>query len=60
VVNRSTTGAAGSYAPWATLGAATSYQDSNVASGQTYYYAVTALNAKGESTFSNYATAKAR
>ena len=41
----------------ATLGVVLSYTDSGLAQGQTYAYKVTAVNAKGESAFSNEATA---
>ena len=39
------------------LGVATSFQDSGLTNGQTYYYKVSALNAVGESPLSNQASA---
>jgi galactose oxidase-like protein/fibronectin type III domain protein/Kelch motif protein len=58
-VYRSTT-TGGPYTPRATLGATTSYQDTGLTSGTTYYYRVTAVNGGGESGFSNEASARAR
>ena len=51
------TAAAGPFASVATIGATTSYSDTNLASGVTYYYHVTAVNGSGESGFSNQASA---
>jgi len=49
---------AGSIAPIATLSAGTlTYKDTNVTNGQTYVYAVQAMNAVGSSAASNVATA---
>jgi hypothetical protein len=47
----------GPYTLLTSLGVATSYTDSSVASGQTYYYVVRALNSSGESGNSNQAQA---
>ena len=58
-VYRSTT-SGGPYTLRATLGAVTTYQDSGLTSGTTYYYVVTAANSSGESSFSNQASAQAR
>jgi DNA-binding beta-propeller fold protein YncE/mono/diheme cytochrome c family protein len=58
-VYRSTT-AGGPYTLRATLAPASSYQDTGLTSGSRYYYRVTALNATGESGFSNEASAQAR
>jgi hypothetical protein len=54
-VYRGTT-SGGPYTVVATLGVATSYTDATVQSGQTYYYAVTAVGAS-ESSYSNQAQA---
>jgi beta-glucanase (GH16 family) len=59
-VYRSTSGPSGPYSLRATLTATTSYSDTGLASGQTCYYAVTAVNANGESGFSNYSGATAK
>jgi fibronectin type 3 domain-containing protein len=54
-VKRSTT-AGGPYTSIATVASAT-YTDNNVANGTAYYYVVTALNIRGESTISNESSA---
>ncbi len=59
-VYRSTTGPAGPYLLRVTLGATTSYSDTGLTSGQTYYYVATALNSNGESVYSNYSGATAK
>jgi hypothetical protein len=51
------TSAGGPYTLLATLGITTSTTDSTVVSGTTYYYTVTAINASGESSYSNQAQA---
>ena len=56
-VYRSTTGSGGPYSLLASLGAATTYSDSAVTGGNTYYYTVTAVNNGGESAMSAYAGA---
>ena len=56
-VYRSTTGSGGTYNLLATISAATNYSDTAVTSGNTYYYAVSAVNANGESPLSAYAGA---
>ena len=56
-VYRSTTGSAGPYNLLASLAATTSYPDTAVSAGSTYFYAVTAINTNGESTNSVQATA---
>ena len=43
----------GSGSPLVTLGLVTSYTDASVADGRTYYFRVVAINAVGESAFSN-------
>ena len=59
-IYRSTT-SGGPYAPIATIPAATSYNNSGLTSGTTYYYVVTAINSGGlESAASNQASATAR
>jgi len=58
-VYRSTT-SGGPYTLRATLGTVTTYQDTGLTSGTTYYYVVTAVNSSGESSFSNQASAQAR
>ena len=58
-IYRSTT-AGGPYTVRATINAATSFQDTSVTSGTTYYYRVTAINSGGESSQSNEASARAR
>lgn len=55
-VKRSTT-AGGSYETIATTVSGTSYVDTNVVNGTTYYYVITTVNADGESANSNEATA---
>jgi len=47
----------GSYSPLLTLGNVTSFMDTTVVSGQTYYYVVTAVNSNGESGNSSPLTA---
>jgi beta-glucanase (GH16 family) len=59
-VYQSTTGPSGTYTLRATLNATTSYTDTGLTSGQTYYYVVTAVNANGESGYSNYSGATAK
>ena len=59
-VYRSTTGSAGPYTLRATPGAVTSYLDTGLTSGQSYFYVVTAVNGNGESGYSNYSGATAR
>lgn len=56
-VYRSITGSGGPYSLQASLGAATSYSDTAVAAGNTYFYSVTAVNADGESSMSAYSGA---
>jgi endonuclease I/fibronectin type 3 domain-containing protein len=56
-VYRSTTGSGGPYSLLATLAATTSYADSAVANGNTYFYTVTAVNPGGESDPSAYSGA---
>ena len=56
-VYRSTT-SGGPYSRIATIGANTSYSDTQVAGGTTYYYVVTAVSGGGESARSNQASAK--
>jgi hypothetical protein len=58
-VYRSTT-SGGPYMLRSTLGAVTTYQDTGLTSGTSYYYVVTAVNSSGESSFSNQASAQAR
>jgi fibronectin type 3 domain-containing protein len=55
-VYRSTT-SGGPYSSIATGDTGTSYTDTAVANGTTYYYVVTAVNSAGESGYSNQATA---
>jgi hypothetical protein len=55
-VFRATT-SGGPYSPHATGVSATSYGDTSVTNGTTYYYVVTAMNAAGESGFSTEASA---
>jgi hypothetical protein len=50
----------GPYSLRATISANTSFQDTAVTSGTTYYYRVTALSSGGESSQSNEASARAR
>jgi glucuronoarabinoxylan endo-1,4-beta-xylanase len=52
-VYRSTSGGAGAYSLLASLAATTSYADTAVLAGNTYYYAVTAINTNGESALSS-------
>lgn len=56
-IYRSTSGSGGPYNLLANLAAATSYSDTAVSAGNTYYYSVTAVNANGESAMSAYAGA---
>ena len=56
-VYRSTTGSAGPYSLIATISAGTSYPDTTVVNGNTYFYTVTAVNAGGESGQSAYSGA---
>lgn len=56
-VYRSTTGSGGPYNPLATLAATTSYSDTAVVNGNTYFYTVTAVNGNGESSRSAYSGA---
>lgn len=56
-VYRSTAGSGGPYNLLATLTATTSYSDTAVVNGSTYYYTVSAVNAAGESALSAYAGA---
>ena len=48
-VYRSTTGSSGPYSLLASVVATTSYSDAAVANGNSYFYAVTAVNSNGES-----------
>jgi beta-glucanase (GH16 family) len=59
-IYRSSSGPSGPYSLRATISPATKYTDTGLTSGQTYYYAITAVNSGGESPYSNYngATAK--
>lgn len=50
----------GPYALRATVSAGTSYSDTSVTSRVTYYYVVTAVSSRGESGYSNEASAKPR
>ena len=59
-VYRSTTGSGGTYNLLATLSPTTSYADTAVVNGSTYYYSVTAVNVIGESALSAYAGATPR
>jgi len=59
-VYRSTSGSGGPYSLIATLSPATSYANTGLTSGTTYFYVVTAVNANGESAFSNYSGATAK
>lgn len=56
-VYRSTSGSGGPYSLLASLGALTSYSDTAVTAGGTYYYSVSAVDADGESALSAYAGA---
>jgi fibronectin type 3 domain-containing protein len=56
-VYRSTTGSGGPYNLLANLAATTSYPDTAVVNGSTYYYSATAVNGNGESSLSAYAGA---
>ncbi|HEU5396219.1 MAG TPA: hypothetical protein VFV81_03565, partial [Verrucomicrobiae bacterium] len=56
-VYRSTSGSGGPYNLLANLAATTSYSDTAVGAGSTYYYSVTAINGNGESAPSAYAGA---
>jgi fibronectin type 3 domain-containing protein len=56
-VYRSTTGSGGPYNLLATLVATTSYSDTAVVNGSTYFYSVSAVNANGESALSAYSGA---
>ena len=60
-IYRSTTGSGGPYTLRATIAAATTYIDTGLTSGSTYFYAVTAVNnSNQESPFSSYAGATGR
>jgi beta-glucanase (GH16 family) len=59
-IYRSTTGSGGPYSLRAPIAPATGYSDTGLTTGQTYFYVVTAVNANGESAFSNYAGATAK
>jgi len=59
-VYRSTTGPGGPYTLRTTLSATTTYTDTGLTSGASYYYVVTAVNSGGESPFSGYAGATAK
>jgi fibronectin type 3 domain-containing protein len=56
-VYRSTSGSGGPYNLLANVAPATSYPDTAVSSGTTYFYSVTAVNGGGESALSAYAGA---
>lgn len=56
-VYRSTTGSGGPYNLLASLAATTSYADTAVVNGNTYFYSVSAVNGSGESALSAYAGA---
>ena len=56
-VYRSTSGSGGPYNLLATLAATTSYSDTAVVNGSTYFYSVSAVNTNGESALSAYAGA---
>ena len=56
-VYRSTNGSGGPYSLLATLGATTSYSDTAVVNGSTYFYSITAKNPGGESALSAYSGA---
>lgn len=56
-VYRSTT-SGGPYTKIATLSPTTTYGDTGLTTGTTYYYVVTAVNGSGESAYSNQASAK--
>jgi hypothetical protein len=58
-VYRSTTGAGGPYLLAATIAPNTTYSQTGLTSGATYYYVVTAVTSVGESPFSNPAGATA-
>ncbi len=53
-VKRSTGNPSGPYSPIATGATSTTYTDTNVVNGTTYYYVVSAVNANGESADSTY------
>jgi cellulose 1,4-beta-cellobiosidase len=60
-IYRSTTGSGGPYTLRATIAVATTYIDTGLTSGSTYFYVVTAVNSSNqESPFSSYAGATAR
>jgi hypothetical protein len=59
-VYRSTTGSGGPYTLRTTLSATTTYTDTGLTSGATYYYVVTAVNSGGESPYSNSVGATAK
>ncbi|HEU6447322.1 MAG TPA: cellulase family glycosylhydrolase, partial [Verrucomicrobiae bacterium] len=56
-VYRSTTGSGGPYNLLANLAVTTSYSDTAVTGGKTYFYSVSAVNSSGESALSAYAGA---
>jgi hypothetical protein len=56
-IYRSTTGSGGPYSLLASLAATTSYADTAVANGNSYFYIVTAVGSNGESTMSGSAGA---
>jgi len=59
-IYRSTNGSGGPYSLIATLSPTTSYSNTGLTSGATYYYVVTAVSPNGESIFSNYSGAAAK
>jgi len=59
-IYRSTNGSGGPYSLIATLSSTTSYSNTGLTSGATYFYVVTAVSPNGESIFSNYSGATAK